>query len=148
MSHAFHESRAVTHKHGLRTRTRNGNVSHPEGARSCVGFACLLLPASVREFIAQCKFAASLGRSVPLTLTLLSMLPSHQRHRRADTCLFTKKNLSHAIKRVTLQLPLHVAEQFNSPGNCLTLFTVLAVYLSVHSSNSPWCKATTPRKEY
>ena len=58
-------------------------------------------------------------------------------------------------QRVTLQLPLHVAEQFISQGNgtqrpviCLTLFTVLTVYLSVHSSNSPWCKATTPRKEY
>ena len=55
---------------------------------------------------------------------------------------------SHASKRVTLQLPLHVAEQFNSQGNCLTLFTVLTVYLSGHAATSPWWQATTPRKEY
>ena len=89
-------------------------------------------------------------------LAAISPAASSGRH----LSLHEEKNLfplppSHAITRVTLQLPLHVAEQFNSQGNgtqrpviCLTLFTVLTVYLSVHSSNSPWCKATTPRKEY
>ena len=118
----------LSRKTGGHSQTRATNL-HPKrqrkprflrGARSCVGFACLLPPASVCEFIAQCKFAASLGRSVPLTLTLLSVLPSHQRHRRA--CLFTKRRIcfpSHhptLLKSVTLQLPLHVAEQLNCAG--------------------------------
>ena len=93
------------------------------------------------------------SHSYPVVRAAISPAASSGRH----LSLHEEKNLlpSYATKRVTLQLPLHVAEQFNSQGNgtqrpviCLTLFTVLTVYLSVHSSNSPWCKATTPRKEY
>ena len=97
------------------------------------------------------------SHSYPVVRAAISPAASSGRHLslHEEKNLFPLPPIPPLLKSVTLQLPLHVAEQVNSQGNgtqrpviCLTLFTVLTVYLSVHSSNSPWCKATTPRKEY